>query len=131
MSPGVVTTNADTKPDSNSPPNSTVSPPTAVEFTEAGDLRMSASLATQHFPGDALVAARRGAELWLFPLTGPEGGGLLLKQRNASGDRSTLIWEALAGELVVGERPAVWDHANAALRIALSSRDLPSPTAHR
>lgn len=131
MSPGVVATNADIKSTTQVPPDSTVSSPTTVEFTEAGDLRMSAAMATRHFPGDALVAARRGAELWLFPLTGPEGGGLLLKQRNASGDRSTLIWEALAGEHVVGERPAVWDPANAALRIALSSRDVPSPRTHR
>lgn len=90
-----------------------------VEFTEGGDLRISASAAKQYFPTDALVAAQRGDELWLLPLTGPEGGGLLLKQRNLNGDRSTLIWEALADRVVVGERLAVWDERSGALRIAL------------
>ena len=48
-------------------------------------------------------------ELWLLPLVGPEGGGLLLKQRNRRGDRSTLIWEALPPDPAIGFSPAVWD----------------------
>ena len=52
-----------------------------------------------------------------MPLIGPEGGGLLLKQRNARGDRSTLIWEALPENPPVGERPAVWDERSGALRV--------------
>lgn len=91
-----------------------------VEFTADGSLRLSAEVARRFFPSDALVAVPRGAELWLLPLHSAEGGGLLLKQRNPQGDRSTLIWEALPpGEPPVGERPAVWDDGNGALRVDL------------
>jgi len=91
-----------------------------VEFTADGYLRLSAELAREHFPSDALVAVPRGDELWLMPLIGPEGGGLLLKQRNRRGDRSTLIWEALPSIAPTGLRPAVWDHGNGALRVSLA-----------
>ncbi len=93
--------------------------PAQVVFTADGYLRMTADVAAAFFPSDALVAVPRGAELWLMPLVGPEGGGLLLKQRNARGDRSTLIWEALPDDPPTGERPAVWDEQNGALRVAL------------
>lgn len=93
----------------------------AVEFTEDGNLRLSASVASSFFPGDALVAVPRGAELWLVPLTGPESGGLLLKQRNLAGDRSTLIWEALPVEQPVGIRQAIWDPEQGALRVSLAA----------
>ena len=94
---------------------------TTVEFTADGSLRLSAELAGIYFPSDALVAVPRGDELWLMPLIGPEGGGLLLKQRNAHGDRSTLIWEALHASNLqpVGERQAVWDESSGALRVSL------------
>ncbi len=88
-----------------------------VEFTAGGDLRLSAEVAARYFPADSLVAVPRGSELWLLPLVGPEGGGLLLKQRNTRGDRSALVWEALPAEAPIGERYAVWDEANGALRV--------------
>lgn len=95
-------------------------PVTSVEFTADGYLRLSAEVARRFFPNDALVAVPRGSELWLMPLIGPEGGGLLLKQRTPAGDRSTLIWEALpAGSPPVGIRPGIWDEANGALRVEL------------
>lgn len=94
----------------------------AVEFTDDGNLRLSASVASSFFPGDALVAVPHGAELWLVPLTGPESGGLLLKQRNLAGDRSTLIWEALPIEQPVGIRQAIWDPEQGALRVSLAAR---------
>lgn len=91
-----------------------------VEFTADGSLRLAAEVARTYFPADALVAVPRGNELWLMPLVSTEGGGLLLKQRNPRGDRSTLIWEALPpGAAPVGERDAVWDHDNGALRVDL------------
>jgi hydrogenase maturation protease len=93
----------------------------SVEFTGNGSLRLGADLARRYFPADALVAVPRGDELWLMPLVGPEGGGLLLKQRNVRGDRSTLIWEAVqqVADPPVGVRSAVWDDANGALRVSL------------
>ncbi len=90
---------------------------TTVEITVDGNLRLSAEVAAEFFPSDALVAVPRGRELWLMPLVGPEGSGLLLKQRNRRGDRSTLIWEALPPDSPVGERQAVWDDGNGALRV--------------
>ena len=91
--------------------------PAEVEFTADGYVRLAAEVARQYFPDDALVAVPRGRELWLLPLVGPEGGGLLLKQRNRRGDRAALIWEALADHRPVGKRPAVWDAASGALRV--------------
>ena len=91
-----------------------------VEFTADGYLRLSADVARSYFPSDALVALPRERELWLLPLLGPEGGGLLLKQRSPNGDRSTLIWEALPPEHPpVGTREAVWDAAHGALRVLI------------
>lgn len=97
--------------------------PTTVGFTETGDLRLTAEVAQRFFPNDSLVAQRRGAELWLFPLVGPEGGGLLLKQRNTAGDRSTLVWEALGDTRPVGGRAAFWDDAEGALRVDIGDHE--------
>ena len=94
-----------------------------VSFTSSGYLRLDAATAAQFFPNDSLVAVPRGDELWLMPLIGPEGGGLLLKQRNLAGDRTTLVWEAFAEDPPVGERPAFWDHDNGALRVAVGASD--------
>lgn len=91
-----------------------------VEFTADGYLHLDASVATEFFPTDALVAVLKGTELWLLPLVGPEGGGLLLKQRNARGDRSTLVWEVLPSDRPVGTREAVWDETRGALRVDVS-----------
>lgn len=98
-----------------------------VEITADGNLRLDVEVAQRFFPADALVAVPRGAELWLMPLTGPEGGGLLLKQRNPRGDRSTLIWEVLPPGTPAGRRQAVWDDANGALRVDLSPSATASP----
>lgn len=92
-------------------------PGAEVEFTPDGYLRLEAGVAAEYFPNDALVAVLQGAELWLLPLVGPQGGGLLLKQRTVGGDRSALVWESLPAAAPVGRRAAVWDAAKGALRI--------------
>jgi hypothetical protein len=94
--------------------------PAEVEFTADGYLRLDADVARRYFPDDALVAVPHGRELWLLPLVGPEGGGLLLKQRNRQGDRAALVWESLAGDRPVGTRAAVWDATSGALRVDVS-----------
>lgn len=94
--------------------------PAQVEFTADGYVRIGAALAAERFPDDALVAVPHGSELWLMPLVGPEGGGLLLKQRNRHGDRSALVWEAFTQDRPVGVRSAVWDQASGALRVDVS-----------
>lgn len=91
-----------------------------VNLTAQGYLQLPADLARRHFPSDLLVALAHGPELWLLPTRGPGAGGLLLKQRNASGDRSVLVAELLPPGTAPGERPAFWDERNAALRVALS-----------
>jgi hypothetical protein len=91
-----------------------------VEFTADGYLRLDADVAQTYFPSDALVAVLKGAELWLMPLVGPQGGGLFLKQRNLRGDRSALVWESLPEVAPVGQRLAVWDAAMGALRVDVS-----------
>ncbi len=90
-----------------------------VEITADGYLRLSAAVAAHYFPEDVLVPLVKGRELWLLPLRGAAAGGLLLKQRNAQGDRAVIIWEALPPDTPPGWRPAFWDGANGALRVAL------------
>jgi hydrogenase maturation protease len=98
-----------------------------VELTAEGYARLSAEVAARWFPGDSLVALRRDGELWLVPLVGQQAGGLLLKQRNARGDRSALVWEALTGDdpaggtPPTGVRPARWDADQGALRVDVGS----------
>jgi hypothetical protein len=91
----------------------------AIELTSQGSLHLDAALAQAYFPEDTLVALLRGPELWLLPTRGAAGGGLLLKQRNAHGDRSVLIWEMLPPDTPPGRRVAFWDARNGALRVAL------------
>ncbi len=90
-----------------------------VEFTEDGYLRLGAALAAAHFPAHVAVGAVRDDQLWLLPLRGPRSGGLLLKQRNAAGDRALLIRELLDDEIPTGLRQAFWDESQCALRIPL------------
>lgn len=91
-----------------------------VEFTEDGHVRLDASCAREYFPGDAAVvlAKEQEGEVWLVPLRGTASGGLLLKQRNAAGDRAMLVREALSDDLPVGIRRAWWDERQGALRIS-------------
>ena len=94
-----------------------------VEFTDHGYLVLQAEVAQEFFPFDVLVALRRGAELWLLPTRGAAAGGLILKQRNLRGDRSVLVRETLDDDVPHGMRPAFWDAANGALRVALADAD--------
>ncbi|MDY7104406.1 MAG: hydrogenase maturation protease [Actinomycetota bacterium] len=98
--------------------------PVRVEVTGDGYVRLDAELAAARFPGDSLVALPRGRELWLVPLVGPQGGGVLLKQRNLRGDRAALVREALADDHMTGIRPATWDEDEGALRVELDGREV-------
>lgn len=89
-----------------------------LQYDERGYLLLPASIAQRYFHSSALVAQRRGAELWLLPLRDTAAGGLLLKQRNLQGDRSVLLWEHLPAGVGPGEWLAFWDEPNGALRVA-------------
>ena len=101
------------------PPLPPVAGPT-VEITEAGYLRMSRSLAAQHFPADVCLAQLAGDELVLVPVVSAEHGGLVLKQYTGAGDRSVLVSEVCAFAPVVGRFPVAWDDERGALRVLLS-----------
>ncbi|CAN5496819.1 hydrogenase maturation protease [soil metagenome] len=90
-----------------------------IEFTDDGYLRLDNELAASRFPSDAVTALIREADFWLIPLRGPRSGGLLLKQRNLAGDRTTLVREVLMDRIPTGIHQAFWDDAQGALRIPL------------
>ena len=93
---------------------------TGVTITDQGYLHLPAELAQRYFPRDLLVPLVRDREVWLLPTRGPEAGGLLLKQRNAAGDRSVLLWEVLPEGTPCGPRDVFWDERNGALRMSLA-----------
>jgi hypothetical protein len=101
-----------------------------LTFTDTGYLIVPALTARRYFPRDLLFAMVREGELWLLPAHRPAAGGLLMKQRNAAGDRSVLIWEMLPGGTPDGMAPGTltgyWDADAGALRIPLT--DDASPT---
>ncbi len=90
-----------------------------VDVTDQGYLHIDAAFARRRFPNDLLVPLKKGPELWLMPTRGAGAGGLLLKQRNARGDRSVLIWEFLPENFPAGRYAAIWDAERGALRVAL------------
>ena len=95
-----------------------------VEFTAQGSLHLPASIARQYFAQDTLLVQVKGTEMWLLPTRGPASGGLFLKQHTPLGDRSVVIWEHLPTNFLPGSRPAFWDAANHALRVALPAEAL-------
>lgn len=92
-----------------------------LEIIESGYLIVPNAVAAEFFTEDACVALWRAPELWILPLRAANSGGLLLKQRNAQGDRSVLIHEALPLNFPTGFFNAFWDEENHALRIALKN----------
>lgn len=93
--------------------------PFQLEINNQGYLVVPKTLAEQLFPEDVCVTLWREPELWVLPIRSANSGGLLMKQRNSSGDRSVLIWENLPPDWQSGFFSAFWDGSNGALRIAL------------
>lgn len=90
-----------------------------VEITDDGYLHLGAELASARFPADVCVARCDGAVLELIPLIGAANGGLVLRQRNAAGDRTVLIHEVLGFQPVAGRFSASWDDATGVLSVNL------------
>lgn len=91
-----------------------------VELTADGYLRLAAADAARLFPGDAVVVRVDGGELLVVPLRGTLAGGLVLKQRNAAGDRCVLVREVLQDRIPLGVTAGRWDDRAKALRIPLT-----------
>ena len=104
------------------PPEPSDAAELTVEFTTDGYLRLGSALSAAHFPAHVAVGAVREEQLWLLPLRGPRNGGLLLKQRNAAGDRAVLVREVLGDVVPTGVRRAFWDAEHGALRIPLEQQ---------
>jgi hydrogenase maturation protease len=98
-------------------------PKAVIELTADGYLHLPAALAARHFPGDALVARLDDSAstpmLELVPLASVGHGGLLLKHRNAAGDRSALIHQELDFAPVAGRFEVEWDDDRGALLVPL------------
>lgn len=91
-----------------------------VEITEQGYLHLPAALAAAHFPADATLMKYEEHRLELMPLHAASHGGWVLKQRNAAGDRSLLVIEALGFVPLAGEFPARWDEQRGALIVEVA-----------
>ena len=78
---------------------------------------MSRTDAEEFFPEDTLLALWREGSLVLLPTRGAAAGGLLLKQRNAEGDRSLLISEVFEFDIPAGRFTAIWDDSIGGLRV--------------
>lgn len=90
-----------------------------IEINRHGYLLLAADVAQEFFAENALVPLLKEKELWLLPLHRAQSGGLLLKQRNAIGDRSVLLLEILPENLLGKQYAAFWDENNGALRVGL------------
>lgn len=88
-----------------------------VNLSDHGYLQFAADVAAHCFPSDALVVTREADALLLWAIRGAEGGGLLIKVRNAAGDRCVLVSELLPQGSVPGPKAGEWDEDRQTLRI--------------
>ncbi len=89
------------------------------QITENGYLYIPVEIARQYFTTDAVIVVLRGKDLLVMPVKYVGAGGLILKYRNAKGDRSVLISEFLPDDVDYGPRNVKWDEEALALRIPL------------
>ncbi|MBS44242.1 MAG: peptidase M52 [Nocardioides sp.] len=99
-----------------------------VTLTAGGSLHVTAAQADRWFPGGVCVARLEGVDvLELLPLVDAGHGGLVLKQRNAAGDRAVLLSEVLGFRddlaALAGDLPAAWDAERGVLRVTLGDAD--------
>jgi len=99
-------------------------PAATAELDELGYLRLPAALAAEHFPADACLGGQVGTALELMPLHSSANGGLVLKQRNAAGDRAVLVNEMLGFSWTPGSYPCTWDAERGRLVIDLTPQEV-------
>lgn len=82
---------------------------------------MPAEVAEACFGGaDSVLVGVRDGALWLMALADGAVGGLILKRRNARGDRAVLVIEQLGhAGWEAGVREAEWDEVERGLRVGL------------
>lgn len=90
-----------------------------AEITSDGYLRLTRQVSERYFPADVCGAAHDGDDLVLLPLQSQANGGLVLKQRSRSGDRSILVREVLADNIPTGHHPIRWDADRGAVVVEL------------
>lgn len=91
-------------------------------ITADGYLRLPGPFCRDHFPSDRCAALRRGGTFMLMPATVYAPAALIMKQRTAAGERSTLIREVWGDDHPVGEVTAIWQPARRRLIIDSSER---------
>lgn len=89
------------------------------QITETGYLQIPAEIAQQYFNTSAVIAIVKNQELLVMPVSYVGAGGLVLKYRNAKGDRSVLLSQFLPEDVDIGYREVVWDEEALALRVPL------------
>ncbi len=99
-----------------------------------GNLYLKAEIYQRWFEGvQTVVLLGDSQALFVAPITHSPAGGLLMKIRNARGDRVIHASEALIGRGLPsdleGEFPATWDRSTAALRIDLTPPSVKSQSA--
>lgn len=94
-----------------------------IKLSSDGYMRLSREDAEDFFPDDTLLALWREGSFVLLPTRGAAAGGLMLKQRNADGDRSLLISEVFEFEIPNGSFTAIWDDSIGGLRVNLPPRE--------
>ncbi len=94
----------------------------SFDLSADGYLRLSRADAEHFFPEDTLLALWRDGGLLLLPTRGAAAGGLMLKRRNAEGDRSLLISEVFEFAIPTGRFTALWDDQVGGLRVNLPCR---------
>jgi hydrogenase maturation protease len=90
-----------------------------LDFDGDGYLRIGQAIAARFFPADVLVPLWRDGRLLLLPTRGAAAGGLLLKQRNAAGDRCVLLSELFQFQMPVGRFVATWHEDLGGLEVHL------------
>lgn len=89
------------------------------KITDNGYLHIPANIADEHFKTGAVIIMLRENELHVMPVSYVGAGGIILKYRNAKGDRSVFIAEFLPDDVNYGSRIVKWDEKALALRIPL------------
>ncbi|MED3661751.1 hydrogenase maturation protease [Ureibacillus sp. FSL K6-8385] len=89
------------------------------QITETGYLQIPSEIAQRYFATGAVIAILDEHDLLIMPVNYVGAGGLILKYRNAKGDRSVLVSELLPDDVDYGPRTVEWDENALALRIPL------------